>query len=309
MNKDKEFIMRPKVDFCFKGLMEDEEIRRGFIAAVLGVAPEEIVRTNLLPTHLRKEHETDKLGILDVRVMLSGKIQVDIEIQLEMFDAWAERTLFYLSKMYVQQIHKGDSYDKLKKCIHIGILDFSLFDQDEDYYSCFHIWEDKRRRKYSDKFELHILELPKLVKYEYPQTELLNWARFLNAEKKEEFEMIAKTNGFLERAYERLMDMSEDEEKRLEYEAREKALRDYNYQMQNNLKAGFEKGLSEGLSQGLSQGLSEGLSQGIAQGREQGAVEMLQDMKASFEEAVVKIREKFLMTEEEARMCVKKYWK
>ena len=32
-----EFIMKPKVDFCFKELMEDEIIRKGFIAAVLGV--------------------------------------------------------------------------------------------------------------------------------------------------------------------------------------------------------------------------------------------------------------------------------
>ena len=40
-----EFIMKPKVDFCFKELMEDEIIRKGFIEAVLGVPKESIGKT------------------------------------------------------------------------------------------------------------------------------------------------------------------------------------------------------------------------------------------------------------------------
>ena len=35
---------------------------------MLGVRPEEIKETRLLPTVLRKEYEDDKYGILDVRV-------------------------------------------------------------------------------------------------------------------------------------------------------------------------------------------------------------------------------------------------
>lgn len=51
-----EFIMKPKVDFCFKELMEDEEVRRGFVATFLGIDPKEIWETQLIKTHLRKEH-------------------------------------------------------------------------------------------------------------------------------------------------------------------------------------------------------------------------------------------------------------
>lgn len=46
-----EFIMKPKVDFCFKELMEDEFVRKGFISAILHMDSKEIVRTELLPTH------------------------------------------------------------------------------------------------------------------------------------------------------------------------------------------------------------------------------------------------------------------
>ena len=52
MNSSDDFIMRPKVDFCFKELMSDAEVRRGFIAALLNLGPKEIVDKVLLPTHL-----------------------------------------------------------------------------------------------------------------------------------------------------------------------------------------------------------------------------------------------------------------
>lgn len=64
------FIMKPKVDFCFKELLSDEYVRRGFLSAILGVEPERILWTKLLPTYLKKQHKDDKFGVLDVRVML-----------------------------------------------------------------------------------------------------------------------------------------------------------------------------------------------------------------------------------------------
>ena len=236
------FIMKPKIDFCFKELMEFAEVRRGFIAAVLGISPEEVVSTELKPTHLRVKHQKDKLGILDVHVILNGEIQIDMEIQVAQFLFWRERSLFYLSKMYSDVILAGEGYQVLGKCIHVGILDFILFEEDEEYYSCFHLWEDKRRRIYSDKLEIHIVELPKLAKREYPETALLKWARFFNAEKKEEFEMVAKTDPHIQKAYDQLLYMSGNEEKRLLYEARQKAINDYNTQMYSNWHDGYSEG-------------------------------------------------------------------
>ena len=43
---DDEFIMLPTVDFCFKELMRNEKVRKGIIAALLGVRPEEIKETS-----------------------------------------------------------------------------------------------------------------------------------------------------------------------------------------------------------------------------------------------------------------------
>ena len=94
------FIMKPKVDFCFKELMADDEIRRGFISALLTVKPEEILHTELLPTHLRKDYQEDKLGILDVRVQVLGRGQMDIEIQIKLVEIYLCIVLFLVLVLF-----------------------------------------------------------------------------------------------------------------------------------------------------------------------------------------------------------------
>lgn len=237
--------MKPKNDFCFKELMADDIVRLGFIAALLNVKPSEIEKTTLLPPMLEREHEEDKLGILDVRVQLKDGSQMNIEMQVLPFEAWTERSLFYLCKMYVSQIKKGDSYGKLKKCIHVGILDFKLFEDNPEYYSRFHIWEDSRREQYSDKLEIHLIELPKLAGYEQPGNELLRWAKFFNAETEEELKMLAKGDEYMEEAYGQIKKLSANELKRLKYEARQKAIMDHKSMLEGALNKGIRQGKAE----------------------------------------------------------------
>ena len=152
LNEKEDFIMLPTVDFCFKELMQTENVRKGIIAAILNKRPDEIVNTELLPTILRKDSEDDKYGILDVRVQLDNEVQID--------------------------------------------------------------------------FEMHILELPKLPPEQKSETDLMQWMRFLNGKRREDFEKMAKKNSCFEEAYKELDKLSADEKKRLEYEARQKAIRD-----------------------------------------------------------------------------------
>ena len=233
-----EFLMKPKIDFAFKEIMEDEKARTGFLSAVLKIRPEDIRETHILNTYLRREHEDDKQGILDVRLLMDDGSEIDTEIQLSELAVWGDRSLFYLAKMLTGQLGPGDSYRKLKKCIGISILDFVLFKDvpaaqgDAGFYSCFHIREDTRSFLYTDKMEFHVIELPKLPEgFREGCSSLERWARFINAERKEEFDMIAQKDPYIDSAYEKLQIISQDKEKRMEYEAREKAIRDYNEMM------------------------------------------------------------------------------
>ncbi len=242
-----EFLMKPKIDFAFKEIMTDEKARIGFLSAMLKLNPEDIKETTLLNTSLRKTYEDDKLGILDVRVLMNDDTEIDIEVQLSELSVWAERSLFYLAKMYTEQINPGDSYNKFKKCVSISILDFKLFDDTENFYSCFHIAEDNRHSLYTDKMEFHVLELPKLPdKPKNDSDNILLWAKFINAERKEEFDMVADKNPYIESAYQTLQVISQNKEKRLEYEAREKAIRDHN----QFLLEARQKGRAEGREMG-----------------------------------------------------------
>ncbi len=63
---------------------------------------------------------------------------------------------------------------------------------------------------------------------------------------------MAEKDKYIEKAYEALKNISADDEKRLEYEAREKALRDHNYLMKSNWEAGEKIGISKGMEQGES---------------------------------------------------------
>ena len=105
-----DFLMKPKIDFAFKEIMANETARTGFLAAVLSLDPESIKETVILNTFLRREHEDDKQGILDVRLRMNDEAEIDIEIQLSELNIWADRSLFYLAKMFTEQIKPGESY-------------------------------------------------------------------------------------------------------------------------------------------------------------------------------------------------------
>ncbi len=249
--------MKPKIDFAFKEIMENEKARAGFLSAVLGLKPDNIKQTQILNSNLRKIHEDDKLGILDVRVLLNNDTQIDTEIQLSKLKVWTSRALFYISRMYAEQIEKGQKYDTLQKCVSISILDFILFDKETEYYSRFHILEDTRHFPYTDKMEFHVIELPKLSKgLQDGCSGIELWAKFINAERKEEFDMIAEKDPYIKRAYDQLQVISQDKQKRLEYEAREKAIRDHNQFLFEAEQRGMEKRRNEDIKRMLDKGKS-----------------------------------------------------
>ena len=92
---------------------------------------------------------------------------------------------------------------------------------------------------------------------------------------------MARTSEYFDEAYEALQKLSADDKKRIEYEAREKALRDHNALMNSAKRRGhlegWEKGLEEGLKEGREEGRKEGLKEGRKEGRKEGLKEGIHD--------------------------------
>lgn len=240
---DDDFLMSPKNDFAFKMLFGDERNKDILIAFLNSVLNEELEGIELLNTELKKEHIEDRKGILDVRAVNKKGIQIDIEIQLLKTLFMPERTLYYWSKMYTEQLSSGDEYNKLKKAITINILDFECIPL-EKCHSTFHITEDEARLRLTDVLEIHFLEMPKLYKDKNinENDPLTQWMMFLEGKSKEVLEMLAKKNEKIEKAYSILQIMSKDKEARILYNAREAALHDE----VTRIKEAKEEGLKEG---------------------------------------------------------------
>ena len=115
-------------------------------------------------------------------------------------------------------------------------------------------------KEYTDLMEMHILELSKLPTEEKNETSLLQWMRFLGGKTRKDFEEMAKKNSELEEAYDVLDKLSADEKKRLEYETRQRAIRDYNIGMLTAERRGIEAGRKIGMEEGREEGRTEGVN-------------------------------------------------
>ena len=218
--------MLPIVDFCFKELMKNPKVWKGFIAAVLEKQPEEIANTILISTELRKESENDKLGILDVLVELEDGTKMNLEMQVAYFEHWTNRVLFYVSKIYTGQIQEGEDYDRLQKCIHVSILDFIHFPNDRRCCRKIAFCDTETGEQYTDLIELYILELGKLPPEDQNEDGVIRWMRFLGGKNREEFEDMAKKDEYIYEAYNEMKKLSLDDKKRMESELRNKEIRD-----------------------------------------------------------------------------------
>ena len=247
LENDEQFIMLPKNDFAFKMLFGDERNKDILIAFLNSVLNEKIEHISLLNTELKREFIEDKHGILDVRAVTDKGINIDIEIQLLKTKYMPERTLYYWSKMYIEQLKSGDKFSKLKKTITINILDYKSINS-EKFHNCFHLLEDDSGLKLTDAIEVHFLEMPKLHERKDLDVNdnLIQWMMFLDSETKEGFDVLAGKNKEIEKAYNILQVISKDDEARAIYLAREMALHDEVTRLEEAEEKGIEKGLEKG---------------------------------------------------------------
>ncbi len=261
-------IISPKEDVCLKSLMENETVRKHFISEVTGIPLEDIRSVRLMNTFLRRRYRKQKLGIVDVLVELNDDTKVNIEMQVVHYADWDRRCLFYLAKMYVEDLRSGEAYEKLRRCINISILDFNLT-EDEDNHKIYRL-RDEKGRLFSDVFEIHIIELQKKLQ---EQDSLKDWIQFFNATSEEELDMIrtrTKNPGVLE-AIREVKVMNFGRRMRVRYEQHLKEKRDQMardaYFRQEGKEEGIALGKEEGIALGEDRKLTALIQRKLAKGQ------------------------------------------
>jgi len=225
---DKKFLS-PKSDLIFKLLFGDErssEILTAFLKSVLRLPEDDYDEVIIVNPFLLQEYDGDKLGILDVKVKTRTKKVIDIEIQLRIKPHFVERVVFYQSKMITEQVGAGKDFSKIQRVINIIITDEILIKDYEGgegkYHHRISLCDVDTGYQFSNIKEINILELKKL-----PQTDdgtnLWAWMKFLNAESKEEMDMLVADRPQMKigKAVARLEELSQDERARMLYESRQ----------------------------------------------------------------------------------------
>ncbi len=258
-------IVSLKEDYVFKEFMSNEVVRKYFLSATLDVPVESIRSVRLINPFLSRKWRAQKQGILDVQIEFNDDTKVNIEMQVAKQRNWKRRNMFYLSRMYTDDIRWGEDYDNLRRCIGISILDYNLTDEPEGH----HVYRmrDGRGRDFSDLFELHIIELKKNF---LPEDGLADWVRLFNATTEEELDMIKSSNIGIRTGMRMIREMSLTRRIRYEIEAREKARRDRVAELQYLQDEAMEKGLAEGMEKGIEKGIEQGIERGLEQGIEKG---------------------------------------
>ena len=268
-------LLDPKVDFVFKRIFGDErnkDILVHFLNSIFESANEPLIESvEILNPYLDKDALTDKMSVLDIRARTTTRTLINIEIQLWNAGDMQKRTLYYWAKLYAGQMEEGDPYRTLQKSITVNVLDFNTI-ENEQYHNVFHVREDKTGLLLTDALEIHFLELRKLRnELLKPEQRLVRWMLFLSSRSKENMEELAKEDPAMRKALTTLEFLSQDEEARQLYEARQKALHDY------------ASAIGEARDKGRTEGRVEGREEGRTEGREEGRKEIARQLLAEGE--------------------------
>jgi predicted transposase/invertase (TIGR01784 family) len=104
------------------------------------------------------------------------------------------------------------------------------------YHNRFTLYDPESETEFTDLIEIHTLELPKLP--EKADNYLWHWMRFLRAESKEDFDMVAQASPKLKKVVGRLLELSQNKRAQMLFEARVKEQRDIRARERGALEKG-----------------------------------------------------------------------
>ena len=199
-------------DYMFRALFQkNNRALKGLLGSLLHMQPEEILSVEIMNPIVIGEAIQDKEFRLDIKAMLNNYQQINLEMQVVNHHDWPERSIGYLSRMY-NNLQKGDQYIDTKPAIHIGILNFSPFEEQPIFYSRNLLMDIVQHRIYSSKFAVNVLDLShiELATQADKEWNLDFWARLFKAKTWEEMKMIAKDNEYFTEASNTLCDLYAD---------------------------------------------------------------------------------------------------
>ena len=239
-------------DYMFRSVFQtSKEALKGLLSALLYIPEEEILSCEICNPIILGTAIDEKTCILDIRVLLNGNKQINLEMQMGSVENWTDRSVFYLCRMFTD-MKKGLDYTQTKPSIHIGIMMKSPLPEDAAFYNEYALKNRRTGYEFTGKIAIHVLDLSCLeqVPEEERNSALYYWACVFQAKTWKEVLAMAEQSESIKKAVVTLRELSEDEKIRLQCEARER----YQMDWQSSMRTSREKGREEGRESGLRDG-------------------------------------------------------
>lgn len=193
-------------------LQKDKQVLKALIAALLHLKKESIHDVAITNPIELGAAISDKDFILDIRVNLNNEQLIDLEMQMSNEYNWSERSISYAARSF-DQLNSGEEYKEVLPVHSIGFLNFTLFEDQPEFFATYELRNKKTGHLYSSKFSIHVLDLTRidLAKAEDQNYEIDRWAKLFKAKTWEELRMIVKNNPDLLQASNDLYTVNADE--------------------------------------------------------------------------------------------------
>ncbi|MDG5786679.1 Rpn family recombination-promoting nuclease/putative transposase [Evansella sp. AB-P1] len=247
--------LNPLNDFLFKKLFGDNKDKDILIGLLNAILQYDIVDITLESENLDRDSQENKLGVLDIKAKNRIGEKFNIEVQLLNNKNMVQRTLFYWSKLFVEGFEAGSNYTSLKKTVTINILDFKMEElRKESYHSIYKLRESRSKNELTNLLEIHFVELPKFNELKANLNNSFHrWLIFLKEDVNENtLREVIRMDIILNKAEEKLLNLSADPETRKEYERRAKALSDERSRLEDAKILGILEVAKSLLDSGLS---------------------------------------------------------
>ena len=160
-----------------------------------------------------------------------------------------KRSLYYLSKMYEEQLNEKEDYSKLVRTVCINILNFKYLKTD-NFHTGYRFKEIESNEELTDIMEVHFIEIPKLQDSSDEKDMLVAWTEFLKDPESEKVRGLELSIEEIRQAKDELIRMSNDSTQRELYDMRANSLRDKMSELNAAERKGIEKGREEGREEG-----------------------------------------------------------
>ena len=174
----------PLVDFAFKlmlGSPQHTGVTIHFLNSILIDQPV-ITHVEILNPFLGKQSDDDKLSVLDILATDEHGRLLNIEMQTSLPSGMSQRLAYYVSTVYVGQLHEGNQYSALRPAISICVLTQSMFPESPELHLDFRLRELSSGLILTDDLQIHLLQLNNLrvtAENVYHALPAERWAYFL----------------------------------------------------------------------------------------------------------------------------------